>query len=105
MDMLSMCPSTHPAGVLQVCNKPLWKVTLYAYLIYLWVVYFCPLNRLFLYIGLHSASAGSCSSLVLVLYQATPDGMLLVTSVVIYYIIALSFLLPVFLLSSPVFLC
>lgn len=43
----SMCPSTDPAGVLQVCNKlSLWKVTLYAYLIELWIVSVLPLNQL-----------------------------------------------------------
>lgn len=44
MNMLrSMCPSTDPAGVLQVCNKLcLWKMTLYSYLKYLWTFDFFP---------------------------------------------------------------
>lgn len=102
----SMCPSTDPAGVLQVCNKlSLWKVTLYAYLIELWIVYFCPAFKpvVCLYQRLYLSSAGSCPSLVLGLYQAILYGMLLVTSTVIWYIMALSFLLPVFLLFISCF--
>lgn len=64
----SMCPSTDPAGVLQVCNKlSLWKMTLYSYLIYLWTFDFFPVFKSIvhscqsLYFSFYFSSAGSCS--------------------------------------------
>lgn len=65
MNMLrSMCPSTVPAGILQVCNKlPLWKMTLYCYLIYLHIFYFFLVFKSVVHPcqSLYSSSAGSHS--------------------------------------------
>lgn len=65
MNMLrSMCPSTDPAGILQVCNKlPLWKMTRYCYLIYLQIFYFFLVFKSVVHPcqSLYSSSAGSHS--------------------------------------------
>lgn len=103
MNMLrSMCPSTDPAGILQVCNKlPLWKMTLYCYLIYLQIFYFfLSLNQLFIHVKAFTLPllAPTLLSLSLCGSNYTHNGMLLVTNAVICYIASLSFLLPIFLL-------
>lgn len=65
MNMLrSMCPSTDPAGVLQVCNKlSLWKMTLFSYLIYLWTFDFFPVFKSIVHScqSLYFSSTGSHS--------------------------------------------
>lgn len=116
MNIWEACvPSTDPAGVLQVCNKPsLWKMTLYSSLTYLWKFHFFPVFKLIVHPcqSIYFSSAGShffvfprsnfCLSRG---SNYTHDGMFLVTNAVICYIVPLSFLFPVFLLFIfPIFL-
>lgn len=113
MNMLrSMCPSTDPAGVLQVCNKfSLWKMTLYSYLIHLWTFDFFLLFKSIVHPcqSLYTSCAGSHSTLLsLSLSESnnTRDGMLLVTSALICYIAQpFSFSSLCFLSSSSLFSC
>lgn len=100
----SMCPSTDPAGVLQVCNKlSLWKMTLYSYLIYSWTFDFFPVFISIVHScqGVYFSSTGSHSFVLVFGSNCAHDGILLVTNAVICYITLLSF----HFLSSSQFSC